>query len=45
MRIEALVYDGFYAAVCAHLDDIEPPRVGAFEHPVFLLQLREYAFN
>src|SRR5438874_4925894 len=34
MRIETFVHHRFDAAIRAHLDDVEPPGIGALEHPV-----------
>src|SRR5262249_43974913 len=39
MRIETLIDHGLDAAIRTHLDDIQPSRVRALEHPVLLLQL------
>src|ERR1700710_908935 len=38
MRVEAFVHHGFDTAVRAHLDDIEPLRIGSLEHPVLLAE-------
>src|SRR5665811_251892 len=45
MRVEALVHDGLDAAIRAHLDDIDPPGVGALEHPVLLAELGKHAVD
>src|ERR1700692_4013666 len=45
MRVEALVHHGFDAAIRAHLDDIDPPGVGALEHPVLVAELGEHALD
>src|SRR5216684_5355566 len=45
MRVEALVHNGFDAAIRAHLDDIDPLGVGALEHPVLLAELGEHAVD
>src|SRR6266446_5480712 len=45
MRIEALVDDGFDAAIRAHLDDVDPLRVVTLEHPVLLAELGENAVD
>src|SRR3954471_7589288 len=45
MRVEALVHHGFDAAIRAHLDDVDPPGVGALEHPVLFAKLGEYAID
>src|SRR5258708_38703410 len=42
MRVKTLVDHGFDAAIRAHLDDVEPPGVGALEHPVLLADLGEH---
>src|SRR3954470_15419063 len=38
VRVEAFVHHGFDPAVRAHLDDIEPLRIGALKHPVLLAE-------
>src|SRR6266849_5893675 len=45
MRVKALVHHGFDAAIRAHLDDIDPLRIGALEHPVLLAELGEHALD
>src|SRR5216683_6171255 len=45
MRVEALVHHGFDAAIRAHLDNIDPPGVGALEHPVLLAELGKHAVD
>src|SRR4030088_2545642 len=45
MRVEAFVHHGFDAAVRAHLDDVEPPGVGALEHPVLLAEFCEHTLD
>src|SRR5919197_650636 len=45
VRIETLVHHRFDAAIRAHLDDVEPPRVGALEHPVLLAELGQHAVD
>src|SRR4051812_32296233 len=42
MRVETFVHHGFDAAIRAHLDDVEPPGVGALEHPVFLAEFGQH---
>src|SRR3979409_1176077 len=44
-RVKTLVHDSFDAAVRAHLDDIEPPGVGALEHPVLLAEFCEHTLD
>src|ERR1019366_9287100 len=45
MRIKTLVDHGFDPAIRAHLDDIDPPCVGALEHPVLFAELGEHALD
>src|SRR6266404_2605941 len=45
MRVKTLVHHSFDAAIRAHLDDVDPPGVGALEHPVFLAELGEHALD
>src|SRR6266852_3788832 len=45
MRVKTLVHHGFDAAIRAHLDDIDPPGVGALEHPVLVAKLGENAVD
>src|ERR1700704_6143382 len=45
MRVEAFIHHGFDAAVRAHLDDVEPPGVGALEHPVLLAEFCEHTLD
>src|ERR1700716_423018 len=45
MRVEAFVHDSFDRAIRAHLDDVEPPGVGALEHPVLLAEFCEHTLD
>src|SRR3954471_13035867 len=45
MRVEAFVHHGFDTAIRAHLDDIEPLRIGALEHPVLLAEFCQHAVD
>src|ERR1700730_826560 len=43
--VKTLVHHGFDAAIRAHLDDVDPPGIGALEHPVLLAELGEHALD
>src|SRR6476646_8184256 len=45
MRVKTLVDHGFDAAIRAHLDDVDPPGVGALEHPVLLAELGQHTLD
>src|ERR1700750_2144627 len=38
VRVKTLVDHGLDAAIRAHLDDVDAPRIGALEHPVLLAE-------
>src|SRR6187431_1874476 len=45
MRVEAFIHHGFDAAIRAHLDHVEPPGIGALEHPVLLAEFCQHAVD
>src|SRR5258705_13995385 len=45
MRVETFVHHRFNAAIRAHLDDVEPPGIGALEHPVLLAEFCQHAID
>src|SRR4029079_19092909 len=45
MRINTFVHHRFDTAVRAHLDDVEPPGIGALEHPVLLAEFCQHAVD
>src|SRR3954468_7780864 len=45
MRVKTLVDDGFDAAICAHLDDIETFGVGALKHPMLVAEFCQHAVD
>src|SRR4029079_10330654 len=45
MRIKTFVHHRFDTTVRAHLDDVEPPGIGALEHPVLLAEFCQHAID
>src|SRR4030081_3274054 len=44
-RVEDFIHHGSAAAVRAHPDDVEPPGIGALEHPVLLAKFCEHTLD